>query len=65
MDDVAQNRRKEMSPYVSNRFSLGVVNKRAGAGRDGQPCLARPNSQARTVTGELADHEQDFCNSPG
>ena len=32
---------------VSTRFSLGVENGQAGAGWDGQTCLARPNSQAR------------------
>ena len=49
---------------MSTRFSLSVANERADAGWDGQICLARPNSQARTrVQGNInfpcsADHEQ-------
>ena len=49
-----------------NIFSLGVENKGADAGRNGRTCLARPNSQARTGTGEnnnvpcSADHEQGW-----
>ena len=54
-------------PLLSFIFvSLGVDNERAGAGRDGQTCLARPDSQARTrVQGGKftfpcsADHEQN------
>ena len=38
----------------SNRFSLGVENEQAEAGRDGRTCLAGPNSQARTGTGECS-----------
>ena len=50
---------------VSARFSLSVENERADAGRDGQTCLARPNSQARTGTAKFhfpssADHDQDW-----
>ena len=36
----------------SNRFSLGVKNEQADAGRYSRSCLARPNSQARTETGK-------------
>ena len=41
-------------PLVSTRFSLGVENKEANAGRDGRTSLARPCYQAllRTGTGE-------------
>ena len=49
---VAENGREERNPRVSTRFSLGVENEPAGAGRDGGTCLARPNSQARTGTGK-------------
>ena len=31
-------------------LSLSVENEQTDAGRDGQTCLARPNSQARTGT---------------
>ena len=34
------------------RFCQSVENEWADAGRDGQTCLVRPNSQARTGTGE-------------
>ena len=43
-----------------------LENGRTDAGRGGQTCLARPNSQARTKTGEFyfpdysADREQDW-----
>ena len=51
---IAGSGGKERSPRVStiNRFDLGVDKERAGAGRDGQNCLARPNSQPRTGTGK-------------
>ena len=39
-------------PCLSTRFSMSVENEQADAGRDGQTCLARPNSQARTETGK-------------
>ena len=39
-------------PRISTRFSLSVENKQTDAGRDGQTCLARLNSQARTGTGK-------------
>ena len=55
-------------PWITTRFSLSVKNEQADAGRDGQTCLARPNSHARTGTGKKAktyfpcwaDHEQDW-----
>ena len=34
------------------RFSVGVENKRADAGRDGQACFASPNSETPTKTGK-------------
>lgn len=37
--------------YVSTSFILDVENEHADARRDGRTYLARPNSQARTVTG--------------
>ena len=45
--------------------SLSVENEQADAGRESRTRLARPNSQARTGTGEIThfpcspDHEQD------
>ena len=50
MDAVAESERKERNPRVSTRFSQGVDNDRADAGRDDRTCLARPNFQARTGT---------------
>ena len=52
-------------PSVSTRFSQGVENEQANAGRDGQTRLARPNSQAERGQGDIifprsADHEQDW-----
>ena len=61
---------KWMSPWKSGgslqkstRFSMSVENERTDAGWDGQTCLARPNSQARTGQGNIhslfsVDHEQ-------
>ena len=37
---------------VWTRFSLSMENEQANAGRDGRTRLARPNSHARTGTGE-------------
>ena len=34
------------------RFSLNVENEQGDVGRDGQTCLVRPDSQARTGTGK-------------
>ena len=50
---------------VSTRFSLSVGNEQAYAGREGRTRVARPNSQARTGTGNIhfpcsADHEPDW-----
>ena len=45
---IAECGRKERSPRVGAMFCSSVENERAGAGRDGQTCLAKPNSQART-----------------
>ena len=44
---------------------MSVENNQADAGRDGRTCLARPNSQTRTKTGNiylpcLAGHNQDW-----
>ena len=36
------------------RFNLSVENEQADAGRDGQTCLARQNSPARTGTGKTS-----------
>ena len=46
-------------------FTLDVKNEQADARRDGRSCLARPNSQTQTATGEKpfscsTDHEQDW-----
>ena len=40
------------NPVSNNRFSLSVENEKADTGRDGQTCLAKPKSPARTVTGK-------------
>ena len=47
-------------PGVRTRFSLmrHVENEQADAGRDGQTCLARPNSQARTGAEKHIFHVQ-------
>ena len=63
MDTVAENGGNP--PSVTTRFNLGVENEQADAGRDGRTCLVRPNSQARTGTGEThfpcpADHGQGW-----
>ena len=42
---------KRTPPRVCTRFSLSMENEQADAGQDGQTCLARPNSQARTGIG--------------
>ena len=46
-----------------------LEDERADAGLEGQTCLARPNSQARTGTGKTYfpcsnDHEQDWQQLP-
>ena len=43
-----------MTMYIHTyiRFSLGMENEWADAGRDGRTCLTTPNSQARTGIGE-------------
>ena len=46
MDAVAESGRN----YASTKFSLSVENERADAERNGQTCLARSHSQARTGT---------------
>ena len=55
-------------PRVSTRFSLSVENEQTDAGRDGQTCLASPNSQARRqeIIHSLysADHEQVWQSYP-
>ena len=38
----------------STRFSVSKENEQAHAGRDGQTCLARPNSKAQTGTGKTS-----------
>ena len=35
-------------------ISLSVENEQTDAGRDGETCLTRPNSQARTGTGKYS-----------
>ena len=49
--------KESVSKHLPIKFSPGVDNERAGAGRDGWTCLARPNSQARM--GCSSDHQQD------
>ena len=51
MDAAAEIGRNHVSKR-SARFSLGVENEQADAGRNGRTRLARPNSPARTGTGE-------------
>ena len=47
MGIVAESGMTERSPWASTRrSSLGVRNEQADAGRDGRPCLARPNDFA-------------------
>ena len=41
-------------PLVSTKFSLSVGNEQADTGQDDRTCLARPNSQALTGTGEYS-----------
>ena len=49
---------------IRTRFSLSVENEQADAGR-GQPNLSREtNSQARTGTGKMKYHEQNWQPSP-
>ena len=59
---MTPSRKAGGSPRENTRFSLCVEDEQADAGRDGQTCLARSNSQARTATGKTcsADHEQDW-----
>ena len=52
-------------PRISTNFGPSVKNERPGVGRDNHTCLARPNSQARTGTGNThfpcsGDHKQDW-----
>ena len=63
MDAAAKIDRNPVSKRT--KFSLSVKNEQADAGRDGRTHLARPNSQARTGTGEycfslFSLHEQDW-----
>ena len=51
MDDAAEIGRSPVSK-VKTRFSMGVENEQADAGRDDRTCLAKTNSQARTGTGK-------------
>ena len=39
------------NPLQDCRFGLDIKNEQANAGRDGQTCLARPNSPLRTGSG--------------
>ena len=41
---MTPSRKAEKIPRVSTRFSLSMENEQADAGRNGQTCLARPNS---------------------
>ena len=41
------------NPAIKHQIlNLSVENEQTEGGRDGQTCLARPNSQARTGTGK-------------
>ena len=53
MGTVVELGRKKRSPRISTRFSLGVKNGQADAGRDGRACLVRPNFYTRTGTGKI------------
>ena len=63
MDAAAELRR---NPVSKHQIQPEYGDKQADAGRDCRTRLARPNSQARTGTGEKsfslfrADHEQDW-----
>ena len=62
MDAVAESGR---NPASKHQIQPEYGDERAGAGRDGRPCLARPNFQARTGTRKVhfpcsADHEKDW-----
>ena len=53
------------NPVSKHQIQPEDGDEQADAGRDGRTRLARPNSQARTGTGEYyfpcsADHEQDW-----
>ena len=53
------------NPVSKHQIQPEYRDEQADAGRDGRTRLARPNSQARTGTGEYyfpcsADHEQDW-----
>ena len=53
------------NPVSKHQIQPEYGDEQADAGRDGWTRLARPNSQARTGTGEYffpcsADHEQDW-----
>ena len=53
------------NPVSKHQIQPSMENEQDDAGRDGQTCLAKPNYQARTGTGEktyflLIDHEQDW-----
>ena len=53
------------NPVSKHQIQPEYGDEQAGAGRDGCTRLTRPNSQARTGTGEYyipcsADHEQDW-----
>ena len=53
------------NPVSKHQIQPEYGDEQADAGRDGSTRLARPNSQARTGTGEYyflcsADHEQDW-----
>ena len=64
-------RGEERNPRVRTRFSLGVENERADAGRDSRTRLVRPkHSQTRTEVGDnivlpcSADNVQDWLPYP-
>ena len=63
------SRKAKGIPRVGTRVSQCVANEQVDAGRDGQTCLVRPNSQARMRTGKFpfspfrsADHEYRIDN---
>ena len=46
MDAAVESLRNPASKHQPIRFSPGVENEQADAGRNGRTCLARPNTQA-------------------
>ena len=60
-DAVAERERNPVSKHQPIRFGFGVENERTDAGRNGQTCLARTNSQARPLaTSRIGNHTGRF-----